>query len=284
MNQSHAIGIIGPGRSGTSLVTKALQFLGVHLGDLHDFIPPDHTNPDGFWENKHIVGIQQLVFQKLGWSWDGTNLLPPDWKSRSELVMLRDQLKQYISENFAHKPLWGWKDPRTCSLLPIWRELLQELKITVSYVIVIRNPLDVANSLYRCNPRISLDNALHIWTFRTLSSLYWTETNQRVVVHYDQMIEDWKGTLKQVANRSNVPWPKSEKLLKAEMSRFIKPHHRHSNTGENALIESEHVPTLTIRTYQLCMSAVSSPELLTNKLLHQHVKQLFQQYTGQIFS
>ncbi|MDQ0901547.1 sulfotransferase family protein [Paenibacillus sp. V4I7] len=284
MNSSRAIGIIGSGRSGTSLVTKELELLGVHLGGPLDFIPPDNTNPDGFWENKHIVGIQQLIFKKLGWSWEGLNLLPPDWKSRSELVVLKEQLKKYISDNFFHKSLWGWKDPRTCSLLPIWEELLQELKMIASYVIVIRNPLDVAHSLYRCDPRISLDHALHIWTFRTLSSLYWTESNQRVVIHYDQMIEDWEGTLKQAANRLSIPWPQPEKQVEKEMSRIIKPQLRHSKTGEKALIESNHVSALTLNTYQLCMSAISYPDFLTDELMHQCVKQLFEQYTGQIIS
>ncbi len=51
---------------------------------------------------------------------------------------------------------WVWKDPRTCVLLPFWSAVLEQ---RAAYVLVVRHPFEVSDSLARrngCTPLLSL--------------------------------------------------------------------------------------------------------------------------------
>jgi hypothetical protein len=58
----------------------------------------------------------------------------------------------------AGRPLWGWKDPRTCLFLDFWKARVPQAQ----YLCVYRNPLDVILSLARRGEVVGFDffNAL----------------------------------------------------------------------------------------------------------------------------
>ncbi len=43
------VAVLGPPRSGTSAITRALECLGVDLGNAQDHRTADPANPKGFW-------------------------------------------------------------------------------------------------------------------------------------------------------------------------------------------------------------------------------------------
>jgi hypothetical protein len=272
-----AIGILGSGRSGTSMVTRAVQLLGVDLGNSEHLMAPHSMNPKGFWENKKIVNIHERMIKEMNWSWDGAYLLPNDWSKKPRIAALSEELKRYIQLNFSHKRYWAWKDPRTCTFLPIWKEILNELDMGSAFVIVVRNPVDVTNSLLKLNNQWNREDMLRIWTFRTLSSLFRTEQFPRAVVHYDQFLNNWRGPLRTVASRIGIPWPASEDRLVNSMKNFISPELRHSLTNWETL-KGSGIPTVTIQTYQLCLDAAGSPAILDTLSFKRRTKALFQQY------
>ena len=55
--------VVGMHRSGTSLLARMLQLLGVHLGD--DLLPADQHNPDGYGEDKRFVTFQRHILRRL---------------------------------------------------------------------------------------------------------------------------------------------------------------------------------------------------------------------------
>lgn len=59
----HVVVVLGVGRSGTSLAMQALDTLGVHTSD--NMIPPNVSNPKGFFEDADIVNIHKSLLSTL---------------------------------------------------------------------------------------------------------------------------------------------------------------------------------------------------------------------------
>jgi hypothetical protein len=133
--------IVGPGRSGTSVVMRALEACGLYLGPTEQMMPGAITNPDGYWEHIGIVRINDAVLEHFNAGWD----LPPReprWDD-PELNGLRGLAMTVLAELSSH-PHWGWKDPRMCLTLPFWQALVPDLRP----VMCVRHPAEVSASLH----------------------------------------------------------------------------------------------------------------------------------------
>src|SRR5688572_17839806 len=109
---------LGMHRSGTSLVSRTLNLLGVHLGPSDRLLPADEDNPKGYWEHRAIVDLNDEILDRFGGRWDEPPSFPPAWPRDPRMEDLREQARHLLTDNFAVAPLWGWKDPRTCLTLP----------------------------------------------------------------------------------------------------------------------------------------------------------------------
>ncbi len=145
--------VVGMHRSGTSLTTRLLDLLGMELG--WPLQPPSVDNQKGFWEHTLFQGVNIQVLEGLGGHPDGYGTpaeLVAVAKRASEVCLpdtaMRD-LKTRLSQHFMH-PQWGFKDPRTAVLWPLWRRVLPQLGYTkIRPVLVVRSPGAVAQSLQR---------------------------------------------------------------------------------------------------------------------------------------
>ena len=57
--------IVGMHRSGTSCVTGILERNGLHLSG--DLIDPNPFNPEGFWESREVIRINDLTLSRYGY-------------------------------------------------------------------------------------------------------------------------------------------------------------------------------------------------------------------------
>jgi hypothetical protein len=85
----HAIAVLGMHRSGTSLTAQILTALGVWFGDVREMLPPDPTNPDGFFERFEIWRVNEALLGTLGMSWYQPRLPPPGWATFPEVLPFR---------------------------------------------------------------------------------------------------------------------------------------------------------------------------------------------------
>ncbi len=138
--------VIGMHRSGTSLVTRMLEALGLFVGaDLEE----NH-------ESRWFMGRNEDVLRLAGATWDQpgpVDRLLADPARRGEAVArLRRAMRsparaRYTGrQRLAGRP-WGWKDPRTTLTAPLWLELFPEGRV----VHVVRHGVDVAASLVQRN-------------------------------------------------------------------------------------------------------------------------------------
>ncbi|MFQ3683985.1 glycosyltransferase [Roseiflexus sp.] len=177
--------VLGMHRSGTSLVSRILNLMGVYLGEQDDLLQADKFNERGYWENINIVAINDEILKQLGGDWHS----PPDfydgWPWQSELSHLRARAREIVAEHFYHKPVWGWKDPRTCLTLPFWLTVVEP----THFVVCVRNPLDVARSLCASHGSLSFDLAIELWMTYTSLALRHTSGKNRLVLFYDDILQ-----------------------------------------------------------------------------------------------
>lgn len=126
--------IVGVHRSGTSLLTRMLERIGLFVGkDLQG----DH-------ESGTFIQLNNLFFEKTDSSWDKPAY--PSAKQIDANIMGGFFRKNYevIQQNFGPTDgLWGFKDPRTVTTLPLWKRLFPSAPI----VYITRSPHDIARSL-----------------------------------------------------------------------------------------------------------------------------------------
>jgi hypothetical protein len=184
--QQEIICILGMHRSGTSALTRVLNLIGVELGaDEALTTEPVADNPKGYWEHHELTAISDAILKRHGGSWDEPPLLPPGWETAAAIDDLRQRAQQLIQNQFAAVQLWGWKDPRTCLTLPFWQQLLPDMR----YVICLRDPLDVARSLEH-RDGLSVEKSSNLWFTYVSSALNQTEGKPRLVVFYEDLVDD----------------------------------------------------------------------------------------------
>lgn len=190
--------VLGMHRSGTSLITKSLECMGVSLGDNADWSGPD--NPQGFWEDRDILAIDEAVLRRYGTTWD-----QPMPDTTPILSDLQAAATKVLGEKLRRWPLFGVKDPRMCRLLPFWKPVFERVGCEVGAVVVTRASKSISHSLMRRNG-ISERDAAALHTEHDLGILrgldarwpYWQ-------VGYEDFVADPVGELSDIADALDLP-------------------------------------------------------------------------------
>jgi len=179
--------VLGMHRCGTSLLANFLNTLGVDLG--RDLMEPDRWNADGYWELQGLREVGDEILARLDRSFlSSKGVLPfaDGWWRLESLQPLKQRLKDILlSQMDESSPLWGFKDPRTASLLPLWREIFDELGLEPIYLLAIRHPQAVASSMVRRN-RITSFHAQMLYVMTNLDAVRHTDGQIRAIVDYDR--------------------------------------------------------------------------------------------------
>jgi hypothetical protein len=181
-------------RSGTSVITGLLNAHGLNLGPEHQLLGSSPTNPTGHFEHTGILQINEALLHKFGGSWNSPPKLAPMWETGAELHGLAAEAAAHI-RNLADRGPWGWKEPRTTMLLPFWQRLVPDLR----YVICIRNPLEVAQSLVK-RDGMTMKAGLELWRSYTRAALGHTSGCFRILTFYQDYFDNPLRELNRLAN------------------------------------------------------------------------------------
>lgn len=150
MGSSPPVIIIGMHRSGTSLVTRVLEDLGLFVGRR---LQADH-------ESVFFVRLNDWILRQANASWDRPSGIDDLLADAKAVPLIVDYLQLRLNSphaagylgaaaglkaGFRWQPRapWGWKDPRTTFTLPFWLQLFPQARL----IHVARNGVDVARSL-----------------------------------------------------------------------------------------------------------------------------------------
>jgi hypothetical protein len=219
--------VAGMHRSGTSLLAQLLHRCGLDLGAPADLLPPAPDNPDGFWENRRFLAVNEQLLRRLGGAWD----VPPPlglWRARgARLAALRGPAAGLLRRFEGREP-WGWKDPRNALTLPFWRGLVPDLRV----IVCVRHPLEVAASLARRDGH-GPAFALALWRTYNDQLLAHAPPGRRLVTHFDAYAADPRAELRRVLGWLGLPAPEGT-LDRARAA--CKPGLRHNRATAQGLL------------------------------------------------
>lgn len=157
--------VIGAHRSGTSLVARTLERMGLFLGRAKD------ENAEATF----FIRLNDWILRQVGGAWDNPAaierlLLQPDVRRltseylAASIVAPRSihywGLRRFLRLRRSGREVgpWGWKDPRNSLTLPLWLDVVGTARV----IHVRRHGVDVAASLWRrAESRLNLASGRH---------------------------------------------------------------------------------------------------------------------------
>ena len=215
--------------SGASLFTGVLSLAGAAAPRRAPPPSPDH--PEGSWEPERITEFNELLLRQLDSSWDdafgprNSRKQPPTFLARTV-----DQARQLVREAFGGKPFIVFQEPRATILWPLWRDALQAEGFSLRYVIPVREPMEVAQSLKtrHATPR---NQALLLWANSMVQAERHTRGEARVFVRFEALSRDPERELDRMEERLGVRLPGRTWAAAAEIEAFVEPERRRSLAG-----------------------------------------------------
>jgi hypothetical protein len=196
--------VLGMHRSGTSLCSHVLSALGVDMADTlaaQGREGPAPENPKGHWERWEIVEFHDRIFTLLNRSlWPlgadrqpGLALshdfpLPVAWWAEPQVASVRREIAAFLEQRIGEAP-FGFKDPRTVRLMPMWQQIMNELKLAPKIVYCLRNPAQVARSLH-VRDRTSIDMGEYRWLAYNTDFFRYTKASEFCTIEYESWFEE----------------------------------------------------------------------------------------------
>ncbi len=190
-------------RNGTSAATRALNLLGLELPD--GLLTADRSNPTGYWESAWVNRLNDqalATLQRPWWDWRPLEAASLD---AARAAFLPAALAA-LARQPAGRGALLLKDPRLARLLPLWREALALAGLPVAVLLMLRDPLAVAQSMQR-RDGLELSSGLLLWLTYMLEAEAASRDLPRSILNYAGLIADWRGSLAVTGQRLGLAWP-----------------------------------------------------------------------------
>src|SRR5262249_32788244 len=158
--------------------------------------------------------------------WDSPGPLPVDWWLTDTAKGFEDELADAVRQEFGEAPLFVLKDPRMCRLLPLWTRVLDRVGARPGYVLLTRNPLEVADSL-RLRDGLTRESSFLMWLRHLLEAERDTRGARRTFLTFASLLENWPGAMRRIAEDLGIVWPRSPEACQAEVAEFLAADLRH---------------------------------------------------------
>jgi hypothetical protein len=219
--------LIGMHRSGTSLCSSILHKCGVNMVSVST--PAAFDNPKGHWERFDIVEIHDRILAALGQDWLSLQSFPAAWwrdplltEDKAALLDMARQLEDALP--------WGFKDPRTARLFPLWEEIAARLSLPMQLILCVRNPRDVAESLAKRN-NFDRNYSKLLW-LRHYAEFFQNRLDDNfLVVDYDDWFDDGYGVACTLTHYLGLEKTLSPLTLGAICSETITPALQHNKSA-----------------------------------------------------
>ena len=224
-----ALIVLGMHRSGTSAYARVLNLCGAHLPA--NLRPPKlRNNPKGSWEPEEVVALNERVLRHLGGAWNLVDFELPEDALRDEFA---HDVVALLAAEYGGAATILIKDPRVCVLAPLWHAALDRAGYRPVYVVPVRDPLEVAQSLHERGD-MSVSEGLALWLSYMQRVVEFSDTGAEMAwVRYTDLLDDWRGVIGRVGKRLQVDLDLEAQA--AEVDRFVEPALRRQRSDDSAL-------------------------------------------------
>jgi hypothetical protein len=193
--------VLGPHRSGTSVVARAVATTGAVFG--RHLLEANDDNPRGFFENEKIVSLNDRMLRALNTSWDaalGFRLHPGE---HPEAHQWRNDAAQILASEFGDAERICVKDPRLSLLGSFWTEALSEAGFSLQVVLTLRDPRECAasqatrvasNRRYQFLGATEAEGAL-LWLRYMHGAMEVCRAQPSVLASYDRFVDEPRAAL-----------------------------------------------------------------------------------------
>lgn len=235
--------VVGMHRSGTSLTARMLAVLGVDFGGERSLFAPDPVdNPDGYGEQRPFVELDDELLHALG----GHASEPPapagGWEREEAIGPYLERAHALTRSAFSREP-WGFKDPRASLLVPFWQLAHPELR----FVVCVRNPAEVAESMARRGDPYSFEHWVRSWLTHTTAALEATAGADRAIVVYEDLMREPAATAAALARLAFGDRVDAVKVAAA--GALANPARRRSAIDDERLLAERRVPRAAAQYY-----------------------------------
>ena len=198
MSEPTVVCVLGMHRSGTSLVARVLNLLGLDLGPAEHLMRPGAANPAGHWESRPDLGHQRRDPRaSRGYLVGAARASRRAGSASPELADAPAAGARADRGAISRPPSSGASRTLANSLTaPFWQRLLAPMR----YVICLRNPLDVAASLEaREEEPVPFEQGVELWLTYVRAALAATAGHRREFVFYEDLMADPEPVVRRLA-------------------------------------------------------------------------------------
>src|SRR3990167_5149860 len=175
--QKNVFVVLGMSRSGTSAIARSLAAMGVDLGNR--LLEGDSRNPKGFYEDSDILyKINRGVSAAIDYHWIDFGDNEKQIENNPALRDYKNYAVGLLCERFINSLNWGFKDPRTVTILPFWQSVFKALNVNEHYILAVRNPLASAVSNQKF-AKTDMEAGLLLWIKILKQMIDGTENKKR---------------------------------------------------------------------------------------------------------
>lgn len=189
--------VLGMHRTGTSAITNLISSLDYDAGD--NLMPADSDNKKGYWEDLDIYNLNNEILSFLFLTWEKREAL-----NYRKINILGDivwekfsnRAKSIVNKKLNLSDKIIIKDPRFSILLPFWKIIFKQLHVNTKYVISLRNPFDVAQSLKKRNG-FPIEKSIQLWSYY-YNCCITDIPNSSLVLNFEELSNDDEGIKKKI--------------------------------------------------------------------------------------
>lgn len=242
-----ALVVLGAHRSGTSAMARVLGLSGGRLpNDPH---PAGPDNERGFWESRSVIALDEEMLEASDSRWDDIFSGQPRHHLSNFDRVFRQRAGEVLDAVFEGADPIVLKDPRINALAAFWNAALRDHGYEPLYVVMVRNPAEVAASMLARNS-MPTDQGLLLWLDQMLAAERDTRQDRRLFVAYDDLLEDWRTCLDRTERTWGRPLPRRTSAAGNAIEQFLTPTLRHYRASERSLQGNSPVRRMAAEAYE----------------------------------
>ena len=223
-NAVRCILVLGMHGSGTSALTRMFSLAGAALP--RTLLEADEADGTGCWEPERLVRYHDRLLSDLGSGWHDWKPLDFPSLPLSDRKTIHSDIKSILADEFGGRRLWVLKEPRICRFVPIYREVLSDMGVALSPVLIFRNPLEVMASLQRRGDwpvERSAADACLLWLRHVLDCEAATRGVKRSIASHASIVSDPVAALARIERKAKLDFPNKVDELGEDIREFLDP-------------------------------------------------------------
>ena len=183
--------VLGFPRSGTSLMSRILNFAGISFGDVRKFRKADSRNPKGFYERITINRIDKRLIKESGQQnpfclHRDTRIRARGVMNKTTRVITRLRMMRQLKDIKSVSEKWGFKEIPTSFYY--WSRYVPNAKV----VAIFRHPLANAHSVHSTFEQDTFRQLIDLWTCANEELLYHVATHKSLVIQLEDLSDHKK--------------------------------------------------------------------------------------------